>query len=217
MAFATAILLGLAAASAMWVGMTISRRAREIAALTSQGNAANAQIKRVSTSGSLEPRISYTFTVNGTVYSGEARVPKSLVPAMSRAASLPIRYLPANPALNHPAGWEQPPHSDFALLMAPVIAALLALSLLLPLILERRMAAHGRPALAMVKKCTPSRSGYLVKYEFRPEGEGAVKGRGWFQYPQQPGEGVWVLYLPGNPRRSLPYPLSCCKVADWAD
>ena len=215
MVLATALLLGLASASAMWAGMTLSRHERETAALRSEGQVAIAQIKRVSTAGSLEPRVIYVFTANGVQYTAESRMPKSLVKTLAHPGPLSVRYLPGNPAINHPVGWQPAPHSDLALLIAPTIAALLGLSLLIPLSVERRMAAHGKPALAIVKKCTRARSGYLVSYEFRPEGGPTINGRGWHQVQQEAGEGIWVLYLPSKPRKNLLYPLSYCKVIDW--
>jgi hypothetical protein len=217
MAFATALLLALAASSAVWAGMTVSRHKKENAALSSSGQQVTAQIRHVWTAGALEPRISYVFTVNGTDYTAMSRLPKPLVKTLAHSATLPVRYLPANPAVNHPAAWEESPRSESTLLLAPAIAALLGLSLLLPLGIERRMANQGRPALAMVKKCTRSRSGYLVNYEFRPEGGTAIRGRGWYQAHQEPGEGIWVLYLPKAPRRNFPYPLCYWKVTEWAN
>lgn len=217
MVFATAILLGIAAASSVWVSMTISRHARQSAALKYSGQQITGRIDHVWPSGSLGPRISYEFTVNGTDYTAGSRVPKTLLKTLPRSGTLPVRYLPGNPAINHPAGWEETPQSEFTLLLAPVIALLLGLSLLLPLSIERRMATQGRPVLAMVKKCTASRIGYLVHYEFRPHDGPAICGRGWYQYQQERGEGIWVLYLPKSPRRNVPYPLAYFRVIDWSN
>lgn len=214
LALAVAILLGLAAASAVWAGMTVSRNRKETAELNAQGQEVTGQVKLVSTSGSLEPRVAYSFTINGTEYDSEVRVPKPLARSIAHSGSLLIRYLPANPAVNHPAQWNYSSLSEMALFAAPVIAAVLGLMLLLPLGRERRMAAEGVPALAMVKKCTQTRTGYVVNYEFRLGSGPKVKGRGWFHDHQEPGEGVWILYLSKNPRRNVPYPLSYCRVAE---
>jgi hypothetical protein len=214
LALAVAILLGLAAASAVWVGKTVSIHKQESAALRSRGEDILGQVKEVRSSGPVEPTVAYSFTADGTEYSSEVRVPKDLARSVARSGPLLIRYLPENPAISHPAGWEYSSLSETALFIAPAIAAVLGLILLLPLGLERRMAAEGVPALAMVKKCTHTRTGYVVHYEFRLGDGPKVKGRGWFQDPQEAGEGVWILYLPKNPRRNVPYPLSYFRVAE---
>ncbi|HEX8711380.1 MAG TPA: hypothetical protein VF730_05865 [Terracidiphilus sp.] len=213
-ALAIALLLGLAAASAVWAGSTFSHRMQQTSALKTQGQETTGQVIHVWSSGSLEPRVSYSFAVNGVVHTAETRVPKQLLQSVAKAGSLPIRYLPGNPAINHPSAWERSPYSGLALFVAPAVAAILGLLLLMPLIAERRMAAEGVPVLAMVRTCTHSRNGYLVHYEFRAGDGNKFKGRGWFQKHQEPGDGIWILYLPKAPRRNVPYPLSFCRVAE---
>lgn len=213
-ALAIALLLGLAAASAVWAGSTFSHRMQETAALNTQGQMTTGRVMHVWSSGSLEPRVSYSFSVNGTAYTSETRVPEQWVQLLAKSGSLPIRYLPGNPAINHPSGWQRSPYSGLALFVAPAIAAILGLLLLLPLAVERRMAAKGVPVLAMVRKCTHSRNGYLVRYEFRAANGAKFKGRGWFQNHQEPGDGIWILYLPRDPERNVPYPLSYYRVAE---
>ena len=50
--------------------------------------------------------VHYTFSVNGAMFSGNAPMPSGLSPALRHFDLIPIRYLPANPAVNHPAAWE---------------------------------------------------------------------------------------------------------------
>ncbi|MGH9589427.1 MAG: hypothetical protein ACRD25_03485 [Terracidiphilus sp.] len=208
MAIAAAILLTLAAAGAVWAGSAAVRERQHNSALHNHGRETEGAITRLEVSNSLESRVSYTFSAGGATYSGEARVPENLIRPLAKSKSLPILYFPANPAINHPVAWEPSPDSQLVLLVAPAIAAVLGLALFIPLGIEHRMAAEGKPALAVVRKCTRGKSGYLVKYEFRLGDETPIEGQGWCKNQQELGNGIWVLYLRGRPRRNLPYPLT---------
>jgi len=207
-ALVAAILLALGAAGAVWVGSSAVLQRQRNSALHQTGIETEAAITRLQVSNSVDARVRYTFRAAGTVYSGDAQVPEELAHSLAGSKNLPILYLPANPAINYPVAWEPSPGSQWAMLLAPVIAAVLGLLLIVPLGVEHRMAAEGKPALAAVRKCTRGRSGYLVRYELRLGDELTIEGRGWCKNHQEPGNGIWVLYMPGEPRRNLPYPLS---------
>ena len=216
MAIAAALLLALAVAGAGWVKSAEARQTKQQSALRQKGQQTQGAITKIEISKSLESRVSYTFSAGGATYSGEARVPEKLARSLTGSKSLPILYFPANPVINHPAAWEPSPDSDLVLLVVPVIAAVLGLLLFLQLGIEHRLATNGKPALAVVRRCTRSKGGYLVKYEFRlgnerTGDETTFDGRGWCKDPQEFGNGIWVVYLPGKPRRNLPYPLTYCR------
>jgi hypothetical protein len=211
-ALAAAILLALGAAGAMWVGSAALQQRQHNSALHKSGREIEGAITRHPVPSSVDARVRYTFRAGGATYSGDARVPEDLAHSLAISKKLLILYLPANPAINRPAAWEPSPSSQLALLLAPAIAAVLGLLLCIPLSIEHRMAAQGRPALAVVRKCTKGRNGYLIKYELRlGDDEKTIDGRGWCKSHQEPGNGIWVLYLPEAPRRNLPYPLSYCR------
>jgi hypothetical protein len=50
--------------------------------------------------------IYYNFTVNGTTFTGNAELPGCLSHSFRRSNVIPVRYLPANPNVNHPVAWE---------------------------------------------------------------------------------------------------------------
>lgn len=214
MAFAAAILLALAAAGAVWIAQYAARQAQRDSALQQSGRQITGAITQIQTSGTFEPRVDYTFTVGGATYAGHARLSTRMANALSAAHSLSVLYLPSNPALNHPAGFERSPRSDMALLVAPAISALLGFLLFVPLFVERRMAAEGVPVIATVTKCARARHGHFLNYAFHLENGTAIKGRGWYQNWQEPGTAIWAIYLPRTPRRNLPYPLSYCRVIE---
>lgn len=106
------------------------------------------------------------------------------------------------------------PQSQTASVVAVAVAALLALMLFILLGLDYRMAAWGKPALAVVSECTRRKSGYFVQYRLRLGEETWIKGRGWCKSHHEPGNGIWILHLPGKPRRNRPYPLTYCRAIE---
>ena len=152
-------------------------------------------------------KVSYTFVVAGVSYTGEARVPDRFWHGLHDAPSLPIQYLPSNPAINHPEAWELTALSDWDSLVAPIVGLALAVFLLVPLRSERRLVAKGLPAVGEITQCTPGkRGGFSVSFDFRAQDGSVTKGSGWSESRQQVGERVCVLYFPQNPRRNLSYP-----------
>lgn len=214
MAIAAAILLALAAAGAAWAFRYDAQQTRRNSALLQTGQRAMATITQLDSSNAYKPTVDYTFTAGGATYSGHARVPVRLARTLAGARSLPILYVPADPAINRPAGWQQPPIPESVLLIAPGFSALLGLLLFVPMLKERRMAVHGTPVLAVVTRCTRARDGYLLDYAIRLEDGKAVKGNGWSEAYQEPGSGIWTLHMPGNPKRNLPYPLNYCRAIE---
>lgn len=211
MAMAVAILFALAAAGFVWVSRDAGFQSRRNSDFSQNGRQTTASITRVQHSGSLQPRVDYTFTAGDTTYTGVARVPKQFAHSLAASSSLAVLYLPSDPAINRPAAWQPPRRSDLALLVAPVLAALLGLLLFVPLGVEYRMASQGTPVVAVVRECSLARNGFLVRYEFRLQDNSLIKGRGWYKNHQQPGTGIWVMYLPDRPQRNLPYPLTYCR------
>lgn len=214
MTLAAAILLALAAAGAVWAGSVGVGQRQPNSALHKNGRETEGAITRLDVSNSLGSRVSYTFSAGGATYSGEARVPRELAHSLAGTKNLSILYLPANPAINHPAAWKPFRLLQLASIMAPVIAVVLGLLLFILLAIEHRMAAKGKPALAVVKKCALGKSGYLIQYQFRLDDETPIEGQGWCKGPQEFGNGIWVLYLSERPRRNLPYPLTYCRILE---
>ena len=155
----------------------------------------------------------YSFAVDGQRYTGEARVPMKHLQAVASSEVVQVRYLPANPAVNHPADWEWSPQWG-AVVFLPLIAGLGVL-LLVAVRADRQLAANGRPVLAAVTQCSPNaKGGYIVKYEFRAEDGTEVHGSGWTQSARDAGAKICVLYLPGNPTRNQVYPGQLVRAAD---
>lgn len=161
--------------------------------------------------GTYKSRVDYIFTVDGRSFTGRAAVPDQIAGSLKLWGSLPIRYLPSNPAVNHPAAWEEFP-SPWLGIAASILCAAGALLPLGWLRDDRRLVAEGKPTVALATKWVlGSKGGVGVDYEFRTEFGNATIGSSRSAVferndsSQKSGALVCVLYLPTNPRHNRPY------------
>lgn len=212
LATGTTILLAFALAGTLWLGKNAVQQLQNWESLRRDGNEVVGKI--TGTEKGKSPTVDYAFTVNGNSFTGKALATKQLLQSLQDSGPLPIRYVPANPAVNHPANWESAP-LDSVWFVAPFPFVLFGIIFLISLRMERQLVADGVPLAGVITKCTyGNRSGYIAKYEFRTE-----DGRVWTKRvgvpgPLEIGANIWVLYLPQNPRRSQPYPSTNYRVAE---
>lgn len=207
------ILLVLEICFFLWFGKGAMQQMQQREALRSDSRETTGEIiKWLSTR---RPKVKYSFTANGKLYTGEARLPDQLENNLAKSSAITIRYLPTNPAVNHPAAWEWSVLLDLdsfvdpaLFFLTPVIFACLAFNR------ERRIVAEGTPTVATITKCTPGPSGCSIRYEFQAADGRAIKGSGMCNSRPEVGEGIWILYLPQNPRRNRPYPSPDYVVAE---
>jgi len=213
MAIAAVVMFALGIVLTLWIGVDRVQHLLHRAALRRDGRTTVGQIRRVwSSSRSMKTRVSYTFAVNGVLFVGDELVPHHLAVGLEDSDPLAIRYLPSNPAVNHPAAWEWSVDSDT--FVVPILCTGLVLFLFTALHLERRLVVKGLPAVGEITKCAPAkRGGFSVNFDFRTEDGSVTKGSGWSSGRREIGERVCVLYLPENPKRNLSYPaLNYCVV-----
>ena len=107
------------------------------------------------TSGRNSHHVQYTFiTSDAAVYTGTAPVPDNMWSGLQVYGSLSVRYLPADPTVNHPAAWEESDFSIWAVVFSPSIFVAAGLFSLLSLRGGRRLVAEGTPAVATVTACS---------------------------------------------------------------
>ena len=77
--------------------------------LRTQGREATAKIVRLwRTEGrGATDMVAYAFSAGAARVHGECEVPLRLWAGLHNGADLPVRYLPSDPAVNHPAAWEE--------------------------------------------------------------------------------------------------------------
>lgn len=157
-------------------------------------------------------RLSYAFTANGVALTGECSLPSHLY--FRRGDNLIIRFLPSNPAMNHPADWEGPAPDWWVPCVFAAFLALISTPLIVSLRRDRRLVAEGVPVGGVVLKCSPrGRGGWTAKYEFRTEDGRVAEGSSDCWNRLEAGSAVCVLYHPQNPRRNKAYSAVTYRVA----
>jgi hypothetical protein len=194
------------------------RETAEREQLDREGVSAQATVVRLWRSGDKEstPRLRYRFEVGGQVVTGTARVPRKTWSALHTGDTIPVRYLPLNPAINHPAEWPKRATPLLVAAIVPVMFAGLAILFGAILLRQSRLLSEGRPAPGVVVKTRRTDKAVVVTYEFRVMSGATRKGRCTVNRKNVPAEGsiVCVMYDPDNPKRNAIYPFSLVKLED---
>jgi hypothetical protein len=206
--FVLVSLIGITVIAGLWYGKHVVIQMQQRSALRHDGVEVQGEItflKRVGRGGNI---IRYTFTANGGTISDKAEVPPQLMRDLEGSTITTIRYLPSNPAINHPAAWEWSLSSEWPLIFV-LIGLLTVCSVTSTAVYrDRKLLVWGKPVTGIVTNCRVSGRGIIsIEYEFRTETGAQVRGSGNSTDQQETGAGICVLYLPQNPKRNLPYPV----------
>jgi len=210
---AAMMLLG-AVAAAIGLGTTARRQAKDHRLLQEQGVNTDAQITRVWRGGDKNQQhlVSYRFTVQERVYVARKGVPSRIWQTLRAGSSLPVRFLPSNPKVNHPVGWDDTPMPNWVPYLVSGELAVIAVGLAMLLRKQMRLLTEGRPAPGIVTGWRRTKNGTVIRYDFTLLNGATAKGRGQSRRPPAIGSPVCVLYDPDNPRRNAPYPLCFVKL-----
>jgi len=210
---AAMMLLGAVAAGISLRG-TASRQAQEYRLLSDQGVNTDAQITRVwrGTGKDQQHLVSYRFTFQEREYAARKGVPPRIWQTLKAGESLPVRFLPSNPKVNHPSGWDDAPMPPWAPYL--VFAAMVAVASVLAMLIRKQMQllTEGRPAPGIVTGHRRTKDGTVIRYEFQLLNGATAKGRSQTRRPPAIGSPICVLYDPENPRRNAPYPLRLVRL-----
>jgi hypothetical protein len=178
--------------------------------LRAQGREATAKVTRLwRTEGKgATDMVAYSFSAGAARVHGECEVPFRLWAGLRNGADLPVCYLPSDPAVNHPAAWEEDTTPMWVAIGLPALPVAIGLFLLIMLVRRGQVAAHGLPAPGTVTTCDSLKTGWAVKYRFRTKDGAAIGGRDQADRPYETGAAVCVLYMPRNPARNSLYPLT---------
>jgi len=201
------MLLTVGVALAIWMGVDAMHQTQHAAALQLGGSETDASITSLGPEGrSNIETVRYDFNANGSIFTGKSLVPKQMNSSLQASGFLPIRYLPADPTINHPVAWAWSP--QWSRLFGPMIFAAAGIFSLLQVLSQRRIVMEGMPAVAAITNCSSGTGRsiwFAVTYEFRTEDGSVTEGRGRSGRALDVGAKICVLYLPQNPERSLPY------------
>ena len=203
-----------AVAAGIGLGTTAKRQAKDHRLLQEQGVNTEAQITRVWRSGDKNQQhlVSYRFTVQEREYVARKGVPPRIWQTLKAGSSLPVRFLPSDPKVNHPSEWSDTPMPSWLpyLVFGALIAT--AFGCTIPLRIQMRLLTEGRPAPGTVTGHRRTKDGTIIRYEFVLLNGATAKGRGQSRRPPAIGAPICVLYDPENPRRNAPYPLTLVKL-----
>lgn len=162
----------------------------------------------------------YQFAADGRPFEDHAKVPVTQWRALSVGRTLPVRYVPANPAVSIPDGVDpnvMPSALPYILSPLPLV---IGLALLLTLRFQRALLSDGRAAMAVITSVKKRRGQHgesikTVRYEF-PQLSGVAQTGSVQTHSSVPevGSSIAVLYDAEHPRRSRPYPLSLVRLGD---
>ncbi len=206
---AAMLFFGLGVAGAAAIAIHVHHDVATQQALRQQGIESSGRITEVWTRRSA-PHIRYSFPIGGISYSGESEVKSEHSGSLRRDDPILIRYLPANPGTNRPAGWEDSPYSALWIMCLPAALAFMGLMFVRRFPVQRRLAVEGIAVRGSVAKSEwngPSKNQRHASYTFRNASNDEVEiGSCPSDDIYKADSAVWVLYLPGNPRRSEIYP-----------
>jgi hypothetical protein len=200
----------------IWLHGKAVQEAAKTAAFHSQSQEASGEITKLwyQDTREREPMVTYAFTANGVRMEGESPVPTKLWAGIRKAGFLPVRYLPSNPAINHPAAWDEAGVPEWFPIVLPATWVAVGAFLLFRVWREARVATDGVPAPGVVTRCFRVKGGWSARYQFQTPDGAILKGRDKVQRKVDEGSTTCVLYLPDNPRRSNLYPLCLHKVQE---
>jgi hypothetical protein len=208
------MLLG-AVAAAIGLGTMARRQVKDQRLLQEQGVNTDARITRVwrSTGEDKQHWVSYRFTAEERAYDMRKKVPTRIWQTLKAGSSLLVRFLPSNPKVNHPTGWNDTPMPLWVPYLVSLAQAVIAWGCTIPLRIQMRLLTEGRPAQGTVTAHRRTKDGTILRYEFVLLNGATAKGRGGqSRHPAAIGSPICVLYDPENPRRNAPYPLSLVKL-----
>ncbi len=204
---AAALFLALGAAGALAIVEQVIHNAATQEALRDRSAESVGQVTDIWTA---RRRVSYSFSVDGLTFTGKSEVPTDNLRKLQPGDSLPIRYIPANPNVNHPTAWEESPYTTLWLLYLPAILSFVGLVFIRRFPVQRQLAVQGiavRGCIAKTEWNGPSKGQRYADYTFRNASNDEVEiGRCPSDSIYMADLNCWVLYLPTNPRRSEIYP-----------
>jgi hypothetical protein len=204
-AIVLAIFLVIGVPFILWAGVNAVRLTQTRTALRQDSSEAVGRVDKKTRTG-----FYYSFLVNGRFFVGHASIQ---LQSFQVSDALPILYLPSDPSINHPAGWEEPAVLVWFPFFVPGMSLLISLAVYSSMRSDRRLVAEGRPAVATITNCALKKGGFSVKYQFRTEDGMVTKGNSSSETDQEIGASICVLYLPRNPRRNQNYTSLCYQVA----
>ena len=182
---------------------------RKADALKRDGHEATASVTKI-----IHPRRSgdvvyFTFPFGGTIYHGEAQISDFQAMRVQVGGQLPIQFLPSDPSVNHPIGWDYWGFGQIVAYGWGLMVVGLGVKGLVSMYLQRRLGRIGWVTEGKVIACAPKGSRFRVDYVFSTEDQTECDGATEDSYDEYKyGAKIRVIYMRHNPKRNDTYPLA---------
>ncbi len=198
-----------------WKGYDDVQQFKYRALLRSDGRVVVGEVTGFSSSRSGPTKVHYTFIFGGVTHAGEAAEAVTWGPGLSlhKADQIFVRFLPSNPAINHPDAWEWSMAVGWPAVAFQVFYWLIGALSLFYLCRCRTLSRKGNAAAGVVTSCIRKDDSFHIEYEFRTADGASMKGNSDRKAEYEMGATVWVLYLPQRPRRNDLYPVPLFDIA----
>jgi hypothetical protein len=190
-----------------WWGFNALQQKQHRAALRSNGRVTSGRVTNL-TEAHGDSYVYYTFTVDGARYFGRAQIGGDFRGPLHKSDEIAIRFLPSDPAINHPDAWEWSMTEQLLPILFFVFFLGVTVWGLAYIRRERELARNGKPVQGIVTNCAPQKDWYQVAYEFRTEDGEHMSGASDSQDSYETGQKIWILYLSKRPHINHAYPLS---------
>ena len=185
--------------------------------LRQEGVATTAVITRLWGTGGKDNRhmVQYRFAAENRDVEGKAQAPFRIWKGFVTGAGIPIRFVPAQPEVNHPSEWELSQVPMWVALLPGGILLLPSVVFFILIRKQMRLLSEGRPAPGTVTRIKRTDKAVIVYYDFTLLSGAVMKGRsggGRWRPALGVGSPVCVLYDPENPRRNAIYPMPLVKL-----
>jgi hypothetical protein len=208
-AMVLAILLVIAISSMIWAYMNAMQLTQTRTALRQASSEVIGKVDKRTKS-----EFHYSFVVSGKPFTGHASIQRQTFQVSDPIA---ILYVPTNPSISHPAGWEEPTLVVWFPFFLPILFLLISVAVRISMRIDQRLVVKGIPAVAVVTKCierygrSGQVNGFTIKYEFRTEDGMLINGNSSSESRQEPGASICILYLPRKPKRNQTYTSLCYR------
>jgi hypothetical protein len=173
--------------------------------LRREGHEANGEVTK-SYAGRGGVDVEYRFSVDGDLYSGFARMIADDYRVQTPGEKIPIRYLPKDPRVNQPVGWEWFSARYVFFCFFGLGILVIAGALIIAGLRKRKLARMGVVVEGRVTGCAPNRSRFTIYYEFTTEDNAWMEGSTEMPEESEAGDSIPVMYLRSNPKRNDFYP-----------
>jgi hypothetical protein len=200
---------------AVVINRDIQRQNQRDRVLAEQGVETSATITRVWRESDKEGThmVAYRFVSDGREVTGSSKLYRIAWSGLHSGDPLPIRYLPSDPSVNHPAQRTPGPAPDWIPWMFAGIFIWPPFLFWAMIRRQARLLAEGRPAPATITQIRRAKQ-LIAYYEFPLLNGQIMKGRSQVSRRAkfEPGATACALYLPDNPKRNALYPMELVKL-----